>query len=290
MLLRQAKLLLIIDVVMFKKVPPVSVKHLLLVSASVAVLAVWLYFTPPGLLGKLDSIAYAVCHRIPLRSYFLADRQLPLCARCTGMYLGAFFSFLILFPRGPRAVFPSRGIAILLGVFFAAFAIDGVNSLAASVNAQRPFLPGPYLLYQPQNWLRLVTGMGMGLAIPAVLMPILHASAWAESVDRPILSGWKDAVLLVALGALGVLATLSGNPLLLYPIAVITPLTVVFILTLTYTVLWLMILKCENRYHTWLELWPMLLAGFVTTLVQISLFDLVRFALTHIWTGFGLPD
>jgi len=33
-----------------------------------------------------------------------------------------------------------------------------------------------------------------------------------------------------------------------------------------------------------------LLAGFVTTLVQISLFDLVHFAFTHVWTGFGLLD
>jgi uncharacterized membrane protein len=278
------------DGIMFKKVPVSFLKHFLLVLVSVILLAIWLYFTPPGLLGKLDAIAYAVCHRIPLRSYFLADRQLPLCSRCTGMYLGAFFSFLILFPRGRRAAFPTRGILILLGVFFAAFAVDGVNSLAAGLNAERHFLPGPYLLYQPQNWLRLVTGMGMGMVIPAVLMPIFHASIWAKSVDRPALSGWKDALLMIVLGALGILATLSGNPLLLYPIAVITPLTVVFILTLTYSVLWVMILKCENRYHTWLELWPILLAGFVTTLVQISLFDLVRFALTHAWTGFGLPD
>ncbi|HTX80090.1 MAG TPA: DUF2085 domain-containing protein [Longilinea sp.] len=275
---------------MFKKVPPSSVKHFILALASIAVLGIWLYFTPPGLLGKLDAIAYAVCHRIPLRSFFLADRQMPLCARCTGMYLGAFFSFLILFPRGRRAAFPGRGIMILLGIFVAAFAVDGTNSLAASLNAQRPFLPGPYLLYQPHNWLRLVTGTGMGLAIPAVLMPIFHATIWTEPVDRPILGGWKDAVLMIALGALGVLAALSGNPLLLYPIAVITPLTVVFILTLTYAVLWVMILKRENHYHTWLELWPILLTGFLTTMIQISLFDLVRFALTHVWTGFGLPD
>lgn len=29
-----------------------------------------------------------VCHQLPDRSFFLAGRQLPVCARCTGLYLG----------------------------------------------------------------------------------------------------------------------------------------------------------------------------------------------------------
>ena len=49
----------------------------------------WLLNTPAGLLGKADAVGYAVCHRIDLRSFNLGERQMPLCARCTGMYLGA---------------------------------------------------------------------------------------------------------------------------------------------------------------------------------------------------------
>ncbi len=49
----------------------------------------WLWNTPAGLLGKADALGYAVCHRIDVRSFHLGERQLPLCARCTGMYLGA---------------------------------------------------------------------------------------------------------------------------------------------------------------------------------------------------------
>ena len=41
----------------------------------------------------LLEFAYAtgavVCHQIPGRSFFLDGRQLPVCARCTGLYLGA---------------------------------------------------------------------------------------------------------------------------------------------------------------------------------------------------------
>ena len=42
--------------------------------------------------GKADHIGYAVCHQISVRSYFFGDHQLPLCARCSGQYLGALLS------------------------------------------------------------------------------------------------------------------------------------------------------------------------------------------------------
>jgi uncharacterized membrane protein len=29
-----------------------------------------------------------ICHQLPERSFFLDGRQLPVCARCTGLYLG----------------------------------------------------------------------------------------------------------------------------------------------------------------------------------------------------------
>jgi uncharacterized membrane protein len=38
-------------------------------------------------------LAYAagsvVCHQLPERSFFLGDRQFPVCARCTGLYASA---------------------------------------------------------------------------------------------------------------------------------------------------------------------------------------------------------
>jgi uncharacterized membrane protein len=44
-------------------------------------------------IGFVSLFAYSagavVCHQIPERSFFLAGRQLPVCARCTGLYLAA---------------------------------------------------------------------------------------------------------------------------------------------------------------------------------------------------------
>jgi uncharacterized membrane protein len=35
-----------------------------------------------------------ICHQLPERSFFLDGRQLPVCARCTGLYLSAAAGFL----------------------------------------------------------------------------------------------------------------------------------------------------------------------------------------------------
>ena len=43
-------------------------------------------FLIPDLLFPIGSV---ICHQRPERSFFLHDRQLPVCARCTGLYLGA---------------------------------------------------------------------------------------------------------------------------------------------------------------------------------------------------------
>ncbi|MGD0751755.1 MAG: DUF2085 domain-containing protein, partial [Anaerolineales bacterium] len=74
----------------------------LVVVAAVLVLTGWLVNTPPGLLGKLDAIAYAVCHRIAERSFHIGSVQLPLCARCTGMYLGAVTGLVFQSIRGGK--------------------------------------------------------------------------------------------------------------------------------------------------------------------------------------------
>ena len=107
---------------------------------------------------------------------------------------------------------PEWPLFLVLGLFVAAFAVDGINSYLTL------FLGGP-LLYQPQNWLRLVTGTGMGLMIAAVLFPAFNQTVWREYRKEPALDLRSLVVLLIL--ALGLdLVVLSENPLILYPVIV----------------------------------------------------------------------
>jgi uncharacterized membrane protein len=253
---------------------------ILLVAAFALVFGSWLLLTPSGLLGKADAVGYAVCHRIPTRSFFLGDRPIPLCARCSGMYLGALLGLLYQARLGKRAGMPSLKMYGAFALFLLAFTVDGVNSYLH-------FFPQAPALYEPQNLLRLLTGTGIGLGIAAVLLPTFNQSVWANTISSPALSSWRQLAELILLSGILVLLILSENPLALYPLAILSSLTVLLVLTLVYTVVWTMVLKQENRFRTLREMWPLLLAGFTTALLQIGIMDAGRFLLTGTWQGFS---
>jgi uncharacterized membrane protein len=240
----------------------------------------WFLAAPPGLLGKADGVAYAVCHRIDLRSFHLGVRQLPLCARCTGMYLGAVLALLYQsLYAGRRGGLPGRPVALILAALALAFGVDGVNSFLHLV-------PGAPVLYEPHNTLRLLTGTGMGLALGGVLYPAFHQTVWREWDRRAALPGLRGMAGLVGLAGLVDLAVLNGNPLLLYPLALISAAGVLVVLTLSYTLVWLLFRRADNASRQWRDLALPLGAGLVLGLAQIALLDLGRFWLTGTWGGF----
>jgi len=84
----------------------------LVVLAAILVFTGWLLNTPPGVLGKLDAIAYAVCHRIAARSFEIGSTALPLCARCTGMYMGAVAGLIFQSIRAAKAARRRAGASL----------------------------------------------------------------------------------------------------------------------------------------------------------------------------------
>ncbi|NSW53334.1 MAG: DUF2085 domain-containing protein [Anaerolineae bacterium] len=252
----------------------------LIAAIAALLLAGWLAFTPEGFFGKLGAIAYAVCHRAPSHSFFVHDHQFPLCARCTGMYLGALIVLLYQANKGRRQEFPAKSVLLPLAVLFLFFAVDGINSLLST--------GGSAFLYTPSIWLRLTSGIGMGWGIAALLVPAFHQSVWQEPIPEPLLRKPVQLLLLAVLSALPVLAIVSDVDFLLYPAAVLSTLTVPLFLAIIYTVLLILLTFRENTFSTWKQLWPWFAAGFVVALLQIFVFDWLRYTLTGTWAGFPL--
>ena len=257
--------------------------------AAVIAFAVWLYTTPPGLLGKADAIGYAICHRISERSFHIGDRQLPLCARCTGEFFAAGISLLFFALVSPKkSGMPGWKLGAPLIVFFLAFAIDGSNSylylLKQTSHGALDNIPN---LYLPNNTLRLFTGSGMGIALASILFPAFNQSAWKESRPTPALD-WKKLGILVGLIFLVDLAILSENPIVLYPIAILSVLGVLALLVIVFSMAWVMIMRQENAFDSLLQMWMPFLAGTTLAFLMITAIDLLRFKLTGTWGGFPL--
>lgn len=248
-----------------------------------ALLIGWLLNTPEGLLGKADAVGYAVCHRIDLRSFHLGDRQFALCARCTGQYLGAVLGFGYQLALGRRrAGQPPWTALAVLGVLGLVWVVDGFNSFLHL----RPELFSRYFLYEPSNTLRVLTGTGLGLGLSMMLLPAFHQTVWKRWSSRPALSGFASLGGMLALGLLLAVLVLTENPLILYPLALVSAAGVLMILTLVYTMVWVMLFKLENRFDSLKELAFPLVAGFTTALAQIVVLDLIRYLLTGTWDGF----
>lgn len=261
----------------------------LVILAAILVITAWLINTPPGLLGKADGIGYAVCHRISERSFHIGDRQLPLCTRCSGMYLGAMIGLTYqFFVSRRRQNFPPWSVSIPLILFVIAFAIDGSNSYLYLIKTIVPgALPQVPNLYIPNNILRLFTGSGMGLGLAAILFPAFNQTVWVDADERPALN-WKDLLILVGIVTVANLLVLTENPIVLYPVAFISAAGVIVLLSMVYTIIWTMLMQKENQYSRLRQLWLALLAGVTVAFIQILAIDLLRFWLTGSWGAFPL--
>jgi Predicted membrane protein len=238
----------------------------------------WLTLTPTGVSGKLNAIAYAVCQQDPTHTLALGGRLLPLCSRCTGMYLGALAALLFLVNPSRPKKFPSKGKMCILLLFFFVFIVDGANSLVAEIWPK-------WVLYTPSNNLRLATGLGMGMVIANLLLPMWNQIFWAEASDKPALHSWKQLLGILLLETGIGWAVLKGWGWLYFPVSILATGMVPILISMIYTLLWLVIIKKENMIKDWKEGWPYAGMGVILASIQIGLFDLMRFLLTGTWQG-----
>jgi uncharacterized membrane protein len=245
--------------------------------------------TPPGLLGKADAIGYAICHRLDERSFHIGERQLPLCARCTGEFYAAGISLLFFAIVSPRQRgMPGWKLGAPLLIFLAAFAVDGTNSFfylfkqtAGGALDQFPNL------YVPNNTLRLLTGSGMGIALASILYPAFNQSVWKDVHPGRALD-WKKLVILTSIVLLIDLAVLTNHPFVLYPIAILSVLGVLALLVMVFSMVWILMMRQENEFTSLKQLWMPVLAGTTLAFLMIGAIDLLRFRLTGTWGGFPL--
>jgi uncharacterized membrane protein len=246
-------------------------------------LAVISAILPRQVLQSLDLVGYAVCHRIPDRSFFIAQIQLPLCARDTGMFSGALLgliSFAVV-KRARHTLFPRLPYLIPLVLFFLAWGFDGFNSYMLLLN-------GKVFIYQSQNWLRLVTGAFMGVTLSAFVVGLFNSAVWLPemTVPEPTVTSWLDIARLVSI-AIGIIVIVLWQPDFLYgPIALISTLGVLLLLIIVNALLVILLMKRETRLERWSQLALPLIAGVVLTLAEIAVIDIVRAALTR---QFNLP-
>ena len=108
-------------------------------------------------------IGSVICHQLPDRSFVIDGQQLPVCARCTGLYLAAAAGFAawwtVSLARGrrPMAIAPRRALA--------AVAVAGLPTALS-------FTSGVAGVWDGSNVTRAVLAVPLGLAAGAVVAAV----------------------------------------------------------------------------------------------------------------------
>jgi len=109
------------------------------------------------------AIGGLVCHQLPQRSYRLWSAQMPVCARCAGIYAGAAAASLVALTAPRRA--PARASAVGAGTSRARaiLALAAAPSLATLVYEWTT-------RHAPSNTIRFAAGLPIGIAVAWLLV------------------------------------------------------------------------------------------------------------------------
>jgi uncharacterized membrane protein len=251
------------------------------VALSVLVIIVAIVISPASLLDKADLIGYSICHRIPERSFHIGGRQLPLCARCTGTFLGAVLGLTVVFLLGRRRAsrMPPASVLLALVTFVALWGFDGLNSYLT-------LIPGAPYLYEPRNWLRLTTGLLNGLALIIFVLPVYNFTLWRAPTREPVIRKLWELLAFLPAVVLLVLATQAEIDLLLYPLAIVSSLGVLMMLVIICSMLATVVLGREGYAWSWHQALVPLAVGLALAILLLAVMILARDYLT---TALGLP-
>ena len=102
--------------------------------------------------------------------------------------------------------------------------------------------------------MRLITGTGVGLVIAAALFPAFNQSVWKKIDRNSALGNLRSMGILVILALILDLIVLTENPFFLYPLALVSAAGVVVLLTIVYTIIFIMALRKECQYSNMKQL------------------------------------
>jgi uncharacterized membrane protein len=116
------------------------------------------YFFSAGVFA----IGSAVCHQLPARSFHLWGRQLPVCARCTGIYAATALVGIVLaltrcLARGAGTGAHARALRLRVGAV--ALALNGLTLIYEWTTG-----------VMPSNAVRAAAGAALGAGIAAFLV------------------------------------------------------------------------------------------------------------------------
>ena len=231
---------------------------------------------PWPLQHKAHAALHGLCAQNPSHTFLMGRSPLPFDARMTGIYGGfaVAFACLIWLGRHRAARLPSYPLMALLAALVGVMAIDGFNSLFLDLGRPHP--------YQPDNRLRLLTGIGTGISLAVILCYLIGSTLWRRpDTKQPVLT-WRDLGILLPAQAPFALLVLSGWGWLSAPLTVGLVMAAVAVLTTLALVAIVLFKRLDYSFDGAGELHAHATAAMIVAVAAMALLASGRFLLEHV--------
>ncbi|MFL5760857.1 MAG: DUF2085 domain-containing protein [Thermomicrobiales bacterium] len=253
---------------------PAYRRYLFVISFTVLVL---LFIAAPWPFAhKAHVVLHGLCAQRPSHTLFLGGQPLPFDARMTGIYGGFLAAGLYFVARGRYRAsrIPSIPTIILLGLSVSALAIDGTNSLLLDMLLWHP--------YEPDNRLRLLTGLLTGIALAAVVTFLLASTLWrSPRNDVRVVSGPGDFAWLLLIQAPFAAACLTERGEFFVPLTMSLVLAAVLALTSLMMATLALFRRQDGTFSTVHDLHNVAFWALLVAVAIMAFFSGGRFLLEH---------
>jgi len=212
-------------------------------------------------------IGFAICHQLSHRTPVISGLHLPLCARCTGIYLGVVCGYLYILIRGKwrSGDLPNPPYGFILAGFICLTFIDGFTT---------------FLKLRPESeYLRVLTGLFTGSALPTFAYPLLIGEITDKTSDKPLMGSWIDLTVFIILLFIIFGIYCVSPPGSFYIISILSIIGVILIFSNLFGMLIAMMIKPQKAIE---YIFTSLITFIAMYLFLLLLYHLHRYALKFI--------
>jgi uncharacterized membrane protein len=244
--------------------------RLFFAGVAAVLLAALLFWPGQPLEWKMYAVVHGVCAQ--QHNIFMGGLQFPLCARNSGIYLSFLLTMLYIYGigRGRAAGLPPWPITITLLLLVAVMAVDGFNSLFVDL--------GRTPLYTPDNFVRTLTGMGMGISI-AVMLHVVLVKTLRKDVDdhQRVLGSWWEFGGIIVIDLLALAAIYGNLSFMFWPLAFLAFFGITGVLYVVSVLLTALVMGYEGRVTRLSQLARPATVALVPTLLMLGAMSWLRF-------------
>ena len=213
----------------------------------------------------LSFLGGGLCHQEVERTFSIDSLNMPVCSRCTGIYLGILLSLLalILIERKIKGEFPSLKIVLIsVGVFL----VMGLDVVLSTIG-----------LIRSSNIIRMVTGFMTGWFIVLLLFPLANNSMFKRFVRKSYLDDWKKFIIWIIAGIVGMILFIFTYQ---YAFIFWSTLEILGLITFITLILFIIFFSLNRKLLGSIDTWKKYLAaiavGVVSSAALLSLFSYLR--------------